>query len=143
MLTMSAHVTYSVTDCKGLCDQIGHHGSWLAWAIVAGMVTTRIRKHTKPRLFLKEHRVAKGVSARDMAGRLGIERESVYRIERETRANSQRQAQWAAALDIEPEALWRLPMAPRQESLDEIIRDAPPEIQKMAADIVRRLVGNR
>ena len=72
---------------------------------VAGMVTRRRR------LFLKEHRKAKGVSAAAMADRLGIERESIYRLEREamTRLNGEKQAAYARALGIEPEDLWRPP----------------------------------
>lgn len=107
---------------------------------VAAMVT-RIRKHAKGRLFLKENREAKGVSAEAMAGRLGIERESVYRLERELwRVNSERQVQYAEALGIEPTALWRLPGT---VSLDEIVADAPAEVRNLAADIVRRLVSGR
>jgi lambda repressor-like predicted transcriptional regulator len=72
---------------------------------VAGMVTRRRR------LFLKEHREAHGVSAAAMADRLGIERESLYRLEREamTRLNGQKQAAYASALGIEPETLWQPP----------------------------------
>lgn len=103
----------------------------------AGMVT-RIRKGVKPRLFLKEHREAKGVSAVVMAGRLGIERESVHRLERVGRAKAEVQAAWADALGIEPAQLWR---PPGQVSLDAIIKDAPEDVKSMAADIVRRLVG--
>lgn len=102
-------------------------------------MVTRIRKSTKARLFLKEHREAKGVSALAMAGRLGIERESVYRLEREPwRVNGDKQAAWAYALGIEPAALWSPPGRP---SLDAMIAEAPQDVQDMAADIVRRLVA--
>lgn len=106
-------------------------------------MVTRIRKSTPRRLFLKEHREAKGLSAEQMAGRLGITRESLYRQEREPwRVNSEKQAQWAEALGIEPEALWRLPRGPEEPpSLDELVRGAPEELKNMAADIVRRLVN--
>lgn len=101
------------------------------------MVTT-IHKGARRRLFLKEHREAKKVSPEAMAGRLGITRESLYRQEREPwRINSSKQAQWADALGIEPEALWRRPGA---VSLDDMVKDEPPEVQEMAADIVRRLL---
>lgn len=102
-------------------------------------MVTRIHKAKPRRLFLREHREAKGVSAEAMAGRLGIERESVYRLEREPqRANPERQAAYAAALDMEPEELW---LPPGNVSLDALVRDAPENIKEMAADIVRRLVG--
>jgi transcriptional regulator with XRE-family HTH domain len=101
-------------------------------------VVTRVNKHTKRRLFLKEHREAKGVSASVMAGRLGIGRESVYRVERELwRVNSAKQAQWAEALGLEPEELWRPPGRP---SLDAMIQSAPDDVQRLAIDIVRRLM---
>jgi transcriptional regulator with XRE-family HTH domain len=110
--------------------------------MVSGMVT-RIRQSARRRLFLKEHREAKGLSAQQMADRLDITRESLYRQEREAwRVNSDKQVEWAAALGIEPESLWRLPRAPDDPpSLDEMIRDAPKDVREMAADIVRRLVG--
>lgn len=102
-------------------------------------MVTRIRKSFKGRLFLKQHRVAKGLSATQMAGRLGIERESVYRQERQPwRVKPPMQEAWADALGIEPAALWR---APKTISLDELVKDQPANVQEMAADIVRRLVG--
>ena len=70
-------------------------------------MVTRIHKHVRARLYPKEHREAKGVSAETMAGRLGIERESVYRLEREaqTRMNMAKQAAYEAALGLDPGAL--------------------------------------
>ena len=104
-------------------------------------MVTRIHQHARPRLFLKEHREAKGISAKIMAGRLGIERESVYRLEREPqRLSADKQAAYAAALGIEPEELWRAPGVP---SLDAMVRSSPEDLKIMAADIVRRLVGGR
>ena len=102
-------------------------------------MVTRIHSHGPRRLFLKEHRKAKELSAEAMAGRLGIERESLYRLEREPRrVNSEKQAAYAAALQLEPEELWRPPGA---ISLDAILRKEPENVREMAADIVRRLVG--
>jgi transcriptional regulator with XRE-family HTH domain len=102
-------------------------------------VVTRIHKHARRRLFLKEHREAKGISAEAMGGRLGIERESVYRLEREPwRVKSETQLAYAEALDIEPEDLWRSPETP---SVDALLTQASPEMKEMAADIVRRLVA--
>lgn len=107
-------------------------------ANVASMVT-RIHKTARRRLFLKEHREAKGVSAEAMAGRLEIERESVYRLEREPwRVKSETQLAYADALDIEPEDLWRPPDTP---SVDALLSQASPDLRKMAADIVKRLVA--
>lgn len=102
-------------------------------------MVTRAPKPAKRRLFLKEHREDKNISAEVMGERLGIERESVYRHEREQwRVNSIKQAEWAAALGIEPEALWR---PPGTVSLDAILRSAPDDVQQMAVDIVQRLIA--
>jgi predicted transcriptional regulator len=96
-----------------------------------------------PKLYLKEHREAKGISAQDMADILGIERESVYRLEREalTRANGQRLLQYAKAFKINPQDLWRPPGGP--PSIDAMVATAPEEIQILAADIVSRLLAGR
>lgn len=102
-------------------------------------MVTRIHKNVRPRLYLKEHREAKGLTAEQMAGRLDITRESLYRQEREPwRVNSEKQVQWAEALGIEPAAFWRPPEA---ISLDALVKDQTDELKKMAADIVRRLVS--
>ena len=103
------------------------------------MVTPdRIRKHYKGRLYLREHRKAKKVSATDMAGRLGIERESVYRQEREWwRVVPQ---EWADALGVTAKSLYSPPGA---VSLDDLVEGHPDEVKKMAADIVTRLVAGR
>jgi transcriptional regulator with XRE-family HTH domain len=98
-------------------------------------------KRLKRRLFLKEHREAQGVSAQVMAEKLAIERESVYRLEREPwRVNSEKQAEFAHALGLEPEDLWRPPGTP---SLDAIVQSAPDDVRALAADIVRRLVEGK
>lgn len=77
-----------------------------------------------------------------MAGRLGIERESLHRLEREWwRLNGEKQLAYADALGIEPEELWRLPPPKGQPSLDAMIKSAPQDVQEMATDIVRRLVS--
>jgi transcriptional regulator with XRE-family HTH domain len=91
------------------------------------------------RLFLREHRKAKGISAEQVAGRMEIERESLLRLERELhRVTPDKQAAYAHALGIEPEDLWRPPGTP---SLDGMVHDASPDVRAMVADIVRRMVG--
>ena len=122
-----------------ICNHFGHNSVVFPPVIVTGMVTRP--KSAKRRLFLKEHRETRGISAQTMAEKLGIERESVYRLEREPwRVNSEKQADFAAALGIEPEELWR---PPGVTSLDAIVKLASPEIRAMAADIVRRLVEGK
>jgi transcriptional regulator with XRE-family HTH domain len=101
------------------------------------MVTNR--KQVQRRLFLKEHREAKDISAETMAERLGIERESVYRLEKKhDKITAEKQARYAAALGLRPEDLWRPPGAP--PSLDSLVSGAPEDVKALAADIVGRLV---
>jgi hypothetical protein len=79
-----------------------------------------------------------------MAGRLGIERESVYRMEREPhRVNEGKQAAYAAALgepEIAPEQLWQ---PPGTRSLDAMVSGAPADVRALAEDLVERLVAGR
>ena len=109
--------------------------------VTKGSKVTKIHPTAKVRLFLREHRKAKGVSATTMAGRLGIERESVYRLERELgRLDPEKLAQYAHALQIKPTALFSPPGA---ISLDALVADSDEETKAMAADIVRRLVAGQ
>jgi DNA-binding XRE family transcriptional regulator len=111
-------------------------------AIVAAMATPA---KSKPRLFLKEHREAKKVSASVMGKALGIERESVYRLEREQwRMDPDKQVAYALALGMEPQELWHPPATkPAKPSLDSLVESAPQAVRDMAEDIVRRLVNGR
>lgn len=119
-----------------ICNRYGHQSTVPLPAIVAGMITRL--KPVKRRLFLKENRKAKRVSATVMGQKLGIERESVHRLERETwRMDPEKQANYALALGLEPEELWS---PPGTISLDNIVRSSPDELKRMAADIVRRLI---
>lgn len=97
------------------------------------------------RIFLREHREAKGYSPIQMAGRIGIERESYYRLEREPwRVKGARQAQLEDILDLPVGGLWtppRPPGAPVKPSLDELAEDATPEQRAMLFDIARRILG--
>lgn len=106
------------------------------------VMVTRIHKSVRGRLYLREHRKAKGLSAEYMASRMGMERESLLRLEREaqTRCTPQKQAQYADALGTAPTALWQPPGAP---SLDSLVEGQPAEVRAMAADIVGRLVAGR
>lgn len=105
-------------------------------------MVTSIHKHVKPRLYLRENRRAKGLSATQVAGRMDMERESVLRLERETwRCSPDKQAQYAAAIGVDPRDLWNPPSA--GPSIDAIVQNEPDEVRHMAVDIVRRLVAGR
>jgi transcriptional regulator with XRE-family HTH domain len=103
---------------------------------VTAMVT-QIRKSTKPRAFLKEHRKAAELSALKMAGRLGVERESVYRMERDpTRLSLGRLQQWAEACGLQSYLdLFTLPKRPKIST----ILDLPAEAQDAVMDMAARL----
>lgn len=134
---MPRGVTYSVTVVKPVMWPGWPSAPPLYWGIVTGMVT-RIHKHVPRRLYLRENRKAKGLSAETVAGRMDMERESLLRLEREPRrCNSEKQAQYAAAIQVEPEDLWRPPGRP---SLDGMVQSAPVDVQQMAFDIVQRLI---
>lgn len=103
--------------------------------------------HRQPlRLYLREWREYKELDAETMGGRLGVERESVYRVEREAmkRAIPEYQAAYAEALGIEPGRLWHPPPPkgePLPPSLDEMAQKAPEAVRGMVFDVVRRMVG--
>jgi predicted transcriptional regulator len=81
------------------------------------------------------------LSVEQMAGRIGISRQSVYRWEVEQwRVTPDKQAAYAEALgpDVLPEMLWRLP--DKAPSLDAMLIGQSEELKETAADIVRRLV---
>ncbi len=100
---------------------------------VTGMVTA-----TPKRLFLKEHRLAKGVSAAKMAKLLGYTREHIYTLEKRADVTKWRVAvEYAVALEISPR---RLLSPPGRPSLDEILEDQSNETVKMAADVVARIL---
>jgi transcriptional regulator with XRE-family HTH domain len=102
-------------------------------------MATRIRKLARGHLYIELWMEHRGLSDEKLANRLGVARETVFRWRKEQhRLNPDKIAAIANALDIEPEDLWR---PPGRESLDAIVKDAPPELQATAIDIVRRLIG--
>jgi transcriptional regulator with XRE-family HTH domain len=105
----------------------------------------RIRKGTKPAVYLREWRKFKNVRAPDMAERLGIERESYYRLERKPFTLSLAELLVVAdALGISHEQLWRPPPEPGlrpRPSLDAIVQDTPDSQVEGLADMLRRAIG--
>lgn len=100
-------------------------------------MVTRIRKGAKPHLYIEEWQAKRGLSDQDIAGRVEVSRETVWRWKNEQhRLNPQKIAALAHALDIEPEDLWR---PPARQSLDAILKNAPEEVHSMAIDIITRL----
>ena len=108
---------------------------------------TRIGRKTPRRLFVEEWRERKGVGVEQLAGRLGIARESYYRWLREPGRLDKRAKQAALedALDLPQDALFQPPppldAPPPKPSLDDLAKDATPEQRDMLFDIARRLLG--
>lgn len=104
------------------------------------MATPRIRRGARAHLYIEEWMDARGLNDEKVANRIGVDRATVNRWRNQQhRLNPEKMAILAEALDLEGTAdLFRPPARP---SLDSIVRDAPEDVQAMAADIVRRMVG--
>ncbi len=109
---------------------------------VANMVT-RPHHGVRYALHLKEHRKAKGIRAARMAEALGIERESVYRLEKHPeRSNGEQQAIYARECNVSPGELWELPKGTaRMAKLtpDGIESLSEADLERLAAKISRRI----
>ncbi len=104
-------------------------------------MVSRIHKHFPGELYLRPHRKRLGVRAGRMAELMGIERESLLRLEREPQnVDWAKAVRYALALGISPVRLLR---PPDMVSLDELVEDQPDAVQTMAADIVRRLIAKK
>lgn len=101
-------------------------------------MVTRIRRGVRPHLYIKEHREAQGLSLEQMAGRLGVERNSVWRWEKEQhRLNPDKIAEIADALGLDH---WTdLARLPGFRSLDAMLAGQPDDIRETVVDIVARL----
>ena len=109
-------------------------------AIITSMVT-RIRKGARAHLYITEWFEDRGLNDEQVANRLDppVDRATVFRWRKEQhRLNPEKIGKLALALDLEPHELWRPPGRP---SLDAIVAGSSEEVQDMAADIVRRMVG--
>jgi transcriptional regulator with XRE-family HTH domain len=105
----------------------------------------RIRKGTKAPVYLRAWREFKNVRAVDMAERLGVERESYYRLERKPHTLSIAELlELGDALGVDHRRLFEPPppsgLRPRP-SLDEIVRDTPDSQVEGLADMLRRAIG--
>jgi transcriptional regulator with XRE-family HTH domain len=109
------------------------------------MALDRIRKGARPHVYLREWRKYKALRAPDMADRLGIERESYYRLERNPFTLSVAElVELADALGIDHRSLWGPPPEPGtipRVSLDAIVEGTPDAQVEGLADMLRRAVG--
>lgn len=101
-------------------------------------MATRIRRHARPHLYLEEWIAFRGLNPATLAGRMDMDRTTVWRwVKEQHRLNPEKMAHLAAALDVETEELFRPP--PRR-SIDSMLKGQSDDIQDMAADIISRLI---
>ena len=102
-------------------------------------MVTRIRRGTPPRFFIKEHREAQGLTLDQLAGRVGVERNTIWRWENDQRqVTPDKAAAIADALGLDSWAdLTRLPGV---RSLDAILANQPADIRDTILDIAERLI---
>ena len=83
---------------------------------------------------------ARDLSDEKMAGRIGVARETVTRWRKQQhRLNPNKIAAIAEALDLNPADLWQPPQ-PNRPSVDALMRDAPDELVKQAAEMAAILL---
>ena len=102
-------------------------------------MVTKIGQRRRAHLYIKEWMDHRGMSDEKAASRLGVARETVWKWRTQpARLNPEKLQGLAAILDMEPQEFYRPPDRP---SLDAMVANAPDDVQAMAVDIVRRLVG--
>lgn len=101
-------------------------------------MATRIHKTARPHLYLMEWIAFRGLNPAQLAGRMERNRTTVWRwVEEQHRLTPDKIAALAAALDLEPEELWR---PPPHRSIDSMLKGQSDEVQNLAADLVARLL---
>lgn len=101
-------------------------------------MATRIRRHARPHLYLEEWIAHRGLNPATLAGRMDMDRTTVWRwVKEQHRLNPEKMAQLADALDLDVSDLFH---PPPSGSIDGMLRDQPDEVRDMAADIVSRLI---
>ena len=98
-------------------------------------MVTYIHRRRRGHLYIAEWMEARGLSDEKIAGRLDVARETVTRWRNQQhRLNPDKIAALAGALGIEPEELWHPPALASRPSVDAILRDAPDELVRIAAE---------
>lgn len=102
---------------------------------------TTIRKSTHKHLYIEEWMDRRGLNDESLANRIGVARATVTRWRKQQhRLNPGKIAAIAAALDLEPSALWHPSHRP---SLDAMVQNAPDALVNDAAEMVRLFVARR
>src|SRR6266446_5306348 len=95
-------------------------------------------------LYITEWLEYRGLSDQDVADKLGVKRETVWRWQVEQhRLNPQKILQLADLLGISPAELWNPPAAPNRRSVNLILKEAPDDIYETVADIAERLLKSK
>lgn len=96
-------------------------------------MVTRLKGNARTHLYIDEWMAKLGLTDEILAGRMETNRVTMWRWRtQQHRLNPQKIAAIAAAMDLQPEQLWRLPDRP---SVDAILRDAPDEAVQRVADV--------
>jgi transcriptional regulator with XRE-family HTH domain len=104
------------------------------------MPAPRIGPQRPRRVYLAEHRQARGLTQRQLAERLGVTDITVSRWELgRALLNTDVMAAIAEAFgDMEPQDLYRHPDTP---SADALLRDQPAEVQDQAIRVIKAIIG--
>jgi transcriptional regulator with XRE-family HTH domain len=104
-------------------------------------MVARIRKGARTHLYITEWREARGLTLDQLANRVGVAENTIWRWENEQhRLNPEKIAALAHHLDLEPQELWFPPPGgPTRPSLDSLLRGADDDLFSTAHDIISRL----
>lgn len=102
-------------------------------------MVTRIRRGARPRFYIKEHREDQGLTLDQLAGRVGVERNTIWRWENDQRqVTPDKAAALADALSL-PD--WTaLTRPPGVRSIDAMLADQPEDVRDTVIDIAERLI---
>lgn len=103
------------------------------------MATARIGRLDRLQLYITEHLRSKDLSDERAAGRIGVDRATVFKWRKNPYKLSQEQLEiLAKACDLKDFRDFYRP--PGRPSVDAVIDAAPAEVQDMITDVVQRLV---
>jgi transcriptional regulator with XRE-family HTH domain len=95
---------------------------------------TSIGRASAAHLYMAEWREYLRLTLDQVAGRVGVARNTIWRWENEQkRLDPYKTKAYADALGIEPEDLWHYPP---QRSIDGMLRNASPEVRQTASDMI-------
>lgn len=104
------------------------------------MVTQRISKDNC-RLYIDEWMAEKGLNDDSLGAKMGKSRTTIWRWRTEQhRLNPHKIAALAVAIGIEPQQFWKLPPTANRPSVDSLLRDAPDDIVRRAAEVASILM---